>query len=327
VISQGQEAAGASGDYNVQHFTGVLEGEPRSKAREFILDPRTKQVFEQDGQGGWKPVNKTVTRIPDQPQTVNIVTPDYQGIGNKGTGVVRPWVDANGNVILPPPTAGMREKETAKSAAVNSIGAIKSLGDNLITKIGPAQRADAAKRGVAAVFGKDPEFRTYQDSRLALAGNLAVLQQGSRPSDADIKAIWLPMIPDVYSDTAQSNALKWRMIQVMSGVDPQAVADAAAAFAAGSSGASGPGTGNAPGARTGGAGPGGAAPPPGGRTGRNVAPGGTNAGAAATRLKVRQYLQSKGKLADEASINVFLQNEQNANFIRSWNPAATAGGN
>lgn len=116
-----------------------------------------------------------------------------------------------------PATTDMRNKEAGRGLVSRSIGAIEKMSNDIITKVGPAQRADAMKRGTEAVFGNDPSFRTYQDARMALAGNLAVAQQGSRPSDADIKAIWLPLVPDAYRDTAESAAMKWGLIKTMSG--------------------------------------------------------------------------------------------------------------
>jgi hypothetical protein len=110
----------------------------------------------------------------------------------------------------------MRNKQEGRKLVGQSINAIKALSDKLITKVGPSQRADALKRGFDTVFGNDPEFRTYQDARMALAGNLAVGQQGSRPSDADIKAIWLPLVPDPYRDTKESADMKWALINTMS---------------------------------------------------------------------------------------------------------------
>lgn len=115
------------------------------------------------------------------------------------------------------PTADMRNKEHGKAAAGRAVDAVRTLGESIITRVGPAQRADAIKRGVGAVFGNDPEFRAYEDSRMALAGTLAVEQQGSRVSDADVKALWLPMVPDAYRDTAESYALKWKLIDAMRG--------------------------------------------------------------------------------------------------------------
>ncbi len=135
---------------------------------------------------------------------------------NKGTGTVSPIKDAGGNTVGLPPTAEMRNRVAARTLVKQSVDIVKGLGDKIITKVGPAQRAEAIKRGAAAVFGNDPEFKTYQDAREALAGNLAVAQQGSRPSDADIQAIWLPLVPDPYSDTKDSSERKWKIINAMS---------------------------------------------------------------------------------------------------------------
>lgn len=119
-----------------------------------------------------------------------------------------------------PDTADMRNKAEGRTLVSKSIDAIEAMGRKIITKVGPEQRLDAIKRGADAVFGNDPEFKTYQDARMALAGNLAVAQQGSRPSDADIKSIWLPLVPDAYVDTSESNDLKWSLIRTMSNVPP-----------------------------------------------------------------------------------------------------------
>lgn len=117
-----------------------------------------------------------------------------------------------------PDTADMRNKQAGKATAAIAVGAVRRLGDGIFTHVGPAQRAAAIERGVEAVFGTDPEFRTYQDSRMALAGTLAVEQQGSRVSDADVRALWLPMVPDAYRDTKESYKLKWQLIDAMRGV-------------------------------------------------------------------------------------------------------------
>lgn len=118
-----------------------------------------------------------------------------------------------------PPTADMRNKTEGRKLVKSSIDSIKAIGDKIITSVGPAQRAEAIKRGAEAVFGTDPTFRTYQDARVALAGNLAVAQQGSRPSDADVKSVWLPLVPDPYRDTSESAAMKWQLISQMSNVE------------------------------------------------------------------------------------------------------------
>lgn len=116
-------------------------------------------------------------------------------------------------------TADMRNKQSGKKVAGLAVDAVRKLGDGIFTKIGPAQRVAAIKRGAEAVWGTDPEFRTYQDSRMALAGTLAVEQQGGRVSDADVKALWLPMVPDAFRDTKESYELKWKLIDAMRGVE------------------------------------------------------------------------------------------------------------
>lgn len=128
--------------------------------------------------------------------------------------------------VSPPPTADMRNKGEGRKLVTKSINAIQAKSEKIITKIGPAQRAEALKRGAEAVFGNDPDFRTYQDARYALAGNLAVAQQGSRPSDADIKLIWLPLVPNAYSDTSESAKQKWELIKEMSNSGEPAAAAA-----------------------------------------------------------------------------------------------------
>jgi hypothetical protein len=130
------------------------------------------------------------------------------------------YFDPDTNAVIvgakPAPTADMKNKTEGRKFVARSISAIENLSKKILTKVGPAQRAEAIKRGAEAVFGSDPEFRTYQDARTAMAGNLAVAQQGSRPSDADIRAIWLPMVPDAYRDTSESAEMKWNLIRTMS---------------------------------------------------------------------------------------------------------------
>lgn len=140
-------------------------------------------------------------------------------------GVTKPMTLAEARKIgaAQPPTADMRNKEAGKRTASRAVAAVRDLGAGIITKVGPAQRIEAITRGAEAIWGTDPEFRTYQDSRMALAGNLAVEQQGSRVSDADVKALWLPMVPDAYRDTAESYKLKWDLIEAMRGMsEPKA---------------------------------------------------------------------------------------------------------
>lgn len=113
-------------------------------------------------------------------------------------------------------TAGQREKVDARSLATDSIQKTKELGDKVITeRTAIEQRAKAVGMSLEAYTANNPDYITYRDARMALAGNLAVLQQGSRPSDADIKSIWLPLVPDPYSDTKESAEMKWNLIKIM----------------------------------------------------------------------------------------------------------------
>ena len=148
--------------------------------------------------------------------------PQYQWSRDPKTGDIRLMtpqeIRASGS--QQPPTADMRNKVAGRELVAKSLSPMEKLSATIIAKVGPAQRADAIKRGAEAVFGTDPEFRTYQDARMALAGNLAVAQQGSRVSDQDVKALWLPLVPDPYRDTAESAAMKWEMIRTMSNIPP-----------------------------------------------------------------------------------------------------------
>lgn len=203
---------------SLQRITGTLEGEAPDKVRTFFVNPKTREITEQDG----TPVTKTVTPVNQGIAPVVIQTADGPQLVNKQTATAQPIKTAEGQAVQPAPTAEMRNREAARKLVIPGIDAIEKLSQQVITHIGPAQRADALKRGAAAVFGSDPQYRTYQDARYALAGNLAVAQQGSRPSDADIKAGFLPLVPDVYADTTESAAMKWRLLRVIAGIPPKA---------------------------------------------------------------------------------------------------------
>jgi hypothetical protein len=179
------------------------------------------------------PANAKVVAEP-QPPRVTVTTPTVRFRPREmtrpdGTTVVANYDNLTGKYhdpdtgevlsgLKPPPTADMRNKAEGRRLVERSITAIEDLSKKVITKRGVAQRATAAGRSVESALGRDPEYRTYQDARMALAGNLAVAQQGSRPSDADIKAIWLPLVPDVFRDTDESALMKWSLIKTMSNV-------------------------------------------------------------------------------------------------------------
>lgn len=176
--------------------------------------------------GGLKSVNTALNAIMDDrrgllraregraQQTVVIQTVD-----EKGNPVQRIVPKTPGSEFAAPPTADMRNKEAARNRLIPAIDGLEKLSQRVITeKSAAVQKAKAAGRTVEAALANDPDFRTYQDARMALAGNLAVAQQGSRPSDADIKAIWLPLVPDVFKDTQDSARMKWELIRLNSGL-------------------------------------------------------------------------------------------------------------
>ena len=118
-----------------------------------------------------------------------------------------------------PDTAAMREKQEATKRLGGTLSTVKALSQRVITeKSGIIQKAKAAGRSIEAELGDDPDYLAYQAARFATAGNLAVAQQGSRPSDADILRGWLPLVPDVFKDTSNSADLKWKLIEEMVGV-------------------------------------------------------------------------------------------------------------
>ena len=148
------------------------------------------------------------------PQTVVIQTVD--AAGNPISKIVP---KQSGSEFAAPPTADMRNKEAARKLLIPAIGQIEGLGKRVITeKTAIVQKAKSVGRSVDAALANDPDYRVYQDGRFALAGNLAVAQQGARPSDADIKAVWLPLVPNVFADTTESARMKWELIRVMSGL-------------------------------------------------------------------------------------------------------------
>ena len=231
-LSPGQTRFGPAGQ-PIASLPAAPE-KPTARQRAMIQDPkdRTKPLFANydptDGKfydtGGKeiKDAKPFITRTQTGEPTVVINTVD-----EKGNPVIRvmPRSQAQGRDFPAAPTADMRNKAVARGLVARSISAIKELSQKVITKRGIAQRATAAGRSVEAAMGNDPEYRTYQDARMALAGNLAVGQQGSRPSDADIRAIWLPLIPDVFRDTDESAAMKWDLIGTMSNTGEQGSAD------------------------------------------------------------------------------------------------------
>ena len=213
------EAIIEAGDVGVDLPAGLFTARPRGyqpkdvrvPGRGDILanfDPEEGKYYDPTSGEALSGVGPIPPRPPQEPQGAWVPSVDEQGRPGRVNTIT-------GRFILGPPTADMQNKANARERVGKSIGALKSLGDQIITRVGPRQRAEAMKRGAEAVFGVDPKFRTYQDARVALAGNLAVAQQGSRPSDVDVLRVWLPLVPDPYRDTSESAALKWEMINNM----------------------------------------------------------------------------------------------------------------
>jgi hypothetical protein len=119
------------------------------------------------------------------------------------------------------PTAGMRERESARAEMLPKMDALQAAAGEIITRIGPEQRLNATARGVAAVFGSDPDFRTYQDAKAAYGMQLAVANQGAAQlSDRDVQ-IWANLVPDPYRDTASSMDMKFSLLRVMASMPLQ----------------------------------------------------------------------------------------------------------
>lgn len=125
-----------------------------------------------------------------------------------------------------PSAAALRE--TMKESGRVFLGELKKIGDRIFTnKLGYQQKMDALRRGGEAALMNDPDYRTYQDFRQSLAASLGVMEQGSRISDFDVKGIYLPMIPDVFRDTTDSAAQKWRLIEQKMGTGAAPAKDGA----------------------------------------------------------------------------------------------------
>jgi hypothetical protein len=116
----------------------------------------------------------------------------------------------------------MKEKE--RSSISTFVSTLDTLSKKLITKVGPTQKTYALSRAAKGNLNNDADFIMYQDTRKALAGSLATFIQGSRPSDMDIKSVYLPMIPDIFRDNPESAQGKWSLIKTMSGLNTQGAA-------------------------------------------------------------------------------------------------------
>lgn len=121
--------------------------------------------------------------------------------------------------VRPPLPAELRVREAAKEVVEKNVDQMQELSKKLITeKSRFEQAAKAAKMTVASYLQSNPEFQAYQAARFALAANLAVAQQGSRPSNEDVSKVWLPLVPDVFANDAASAPLYWQLMRNMAGL-------------------------------------------------------------------------------------------------------------
>lgn len=203
-------AEGAGSDYS-RFLTNYRNAEAAKKGKtvetltpaELVdIERRAKKEW---GQADDRPANQALVRI----QTVDAE-------GKPITTFVRPQENQQ---FAAGPTADMRNRQNARGMVGTGIDAVQTLSQRVITETASiAQRAKATGMSVEAALADHPEYKTYQAARFALAGNLAVAQQGSRPSDADILKGWLPMVPDVFSDTKASADMKWALMRQLAAV-------------------------------------------------------------------------------------------------------------
>lgn len=135
-------------------------------------------------------------------------------VGDDGEPVLTPVRKKPGEIWEVPRSAADISVDNARVAIVPQIQLMRALSDRVISRVGPAQRADAIKRGTEAVFGNDPDFRTYTDVREGLAVNIAKIINGGRPSDPDRIAAARAYLPDPYRDTRESAELKWQFMEI-----------------------------------------------------------------------------------------------------------------
>lgn len=111
-------------------------------------------------------------------------------------------------------TADMRNRKAARERMSPTINSARQLSQKVITETAAVvQRAKASGMSVDAALRGHPTYQAYQAGRSALAVNLAVAKQGSRPTEADVQ-IELMQIPDVFSDPVETAALKWAMLYI-----------------------------------------------------------------------------------------------------------------
>lgn len=194
-------------EYTIPGRPGFVEG---------FVDPITRKIMTATGE------DITAVAVPYQKpvgsSTVILQSGDGYVRAPRAGGAATPVLGVDDQPIPLADPAAIRTKEEARENLLPGLTMLKRLGDSLITERGVAQRAKAAGMSIESALGNNPTYRAYQKMRTAQAGNLAVMQQGSRPSDTDILRVWLPLIPDVFGDTDESSAILWQAIEATSGL-------------------------------------------------------------------------------------------------------------
>ena len=200
----------------LQRVSGLAYGE----AGNYVFDPSTGKILDSEGND----VSHGFVETVATPELQRVQTMDADG--NAITMFVSPSL---GEVFAAPPTADMRNRAIGRQNALVSIDALQDLSEKLHTEPTTIEQIrKSLMSGVQAITIGNPEFQTYQAARSALAGNLAVAQQGARPSDADIERVWLPLVPSLYTDNAETAQMKWGFVREMAlvtGLDQSAIED------------------------------------------------------------------------------------------------------
>jgi hypothetical protein len=126
-----------------------------------------------------------------------------------------------GSEFAAPPTADARKRMEDRGKAEEFINSVQQIGNRVITeKLAIIQKAKSTGRSVDAALANDPDYRTYQDARGALATKIGrMVDPGGRLSDFDVKGVWLPMVPDAFKDTKASAEMKWKLLRRSAGLE------------------------------------------------------------------------------------------------------------
>ena len=198
---------------------GEITGDEKLKGRK-VAKSLVQETLNYQAQTNKPPPSKLLTPEEEkqqvrlraagrQPGVVVIRTEDEEG--NPVTKIVPKEV---GGEFPSAPTVASRDKEEARKRIAPFMEDLRKISERIITKpLSYMQRIESGIRGIDAALANDPDYRTYQDMRTALAAAMGTAEQGSRISDFDVKGVYLPMVPDVFRDTKDSAEQKWKLIE------------------------------------------------------------------------------------------------------------------